>query len=161
MKVQVGQRVDIPCIAQGSPLPVITWFKGGSTVLVDGGQPVSNLDGSLSIPQAMLSDAGVYTCVATNIAGSDETEITLHVQGDFWHREMYGSGAGSGGNPWSLCKIVLGGLGSLSEDFWVTFMTPFVNFERRTFLERKKSVLLLNPHPLFLYVAFWKWNYCR
>ncbi|XP_006730990.2 hemicentin-1 [Leptonychotes weddellii] len=80
MKVQVGQRVDIPCNAQGTPLPVITWFKGGSALLVDGVQHVSNLDGTLSIDQAMLSDAGLYTCVATNIAGSDETEITLQVQ---------------------------------------------------------------------------------
>lgn len=83
MKVQVGQRVDIPCTAQGMPLPVITWFKGGSAMLVDGVQHISNSDGTLSIDQAMLSDAGIYTCVATNIAGSDETEITLHVQGDF------------------------------------------------------------------------------
>uniref|UniRef100_A0A8C6DPR2 Hemicentin-1 n=1 Tax=Moschus moschiferus TaxID=68415 RepID=A0A8C6DPR2_MOSMO len=80
MKVQVGQRVDIPCSAQGTPLPVITWFKGGSAVLVDGLQHISHPDGTLSIRQAVLSDAGIYTCAATNIAGSDETEITLHVQ---------------------------------------------------------------------------------
>ncbi|XP_036128071.1 hemicentin-1 [Molossus molossus] len=80
MKVQVDQRVDIPCSAQGTPLPVITWFKGGSAVLVDGVQHVSQPGGTLSINQAMLSDAGVYTCVAANIAGRDETEITLHVQ---------------------------------------------------------------------------------
>ncbi|XP_064450302.1 hemicentin-1 isoform X2 [Mirounga angustirostris] len=79
-KVQVGQRVDIPCDAQGTPLPVITWFKGRSALPVDGVQHVSNLDGTLSIDQAMLSDAGLYTCVATNIAGSDGTEITLQVQ---------------------------------------------------------------------------------
>ncbi|XP_047376654.1 hemicentin-1 isoform X1 [Sciurus carolinensis] len=80
LKVQVGQRVDIPCNAQGSPLPVITWFKGGSAMLVDGVQRVNNPDGALSINQAVPSDAGTYTCVATNIAGSDEAEITLHVQ---------------------------------------------------------------------------------
>ncbi|XP_065792282.1 hemicentin-1 isoform X3 [Muntiacus reevesi] len=80
MKVQVGQRVDIPCSTQGTPLPVITWAKGGSAVLVDGLQHITHPDGALSIKQAVLSDAGIYTCVATNIAGSDETEITLHVQ---------------------------------------------------------------------------------
>ncbi|VTJ81530.1 Hypothetical predicted protein, partial [Marmota monax] len=80
MKVQVGQRVDIPCNAQGSPLPVITWFKGGSTMLVDGVPHINNPDGMLSINQAVPSDAGTYTCVATNIAGSDEAEIILHVQ---------------------------------------------------------------------------------
>ncbi|XP_023559876.1 hemicentin-1 [Octodon degus] len=80
VKVQVGHRVDIPCNAQGSPLPVVTWFKEGQTILIDGVQHISDPDGTLSINQAMLSDAGIYTCVATNIAGSDETEIMLHVQ---------------------------------------------------------------------------------
>ncbi|KAM9212162.1 hemicentin-1 [Dugong dugon] len=80
MKVQAGQRVDIPCNAQGTPYPVITWFKGGSVVLVDGVRHIIDPDGTLSIDRATLSDAGVYTCVTTNIAGSDEMEITLHVQ---------------------------------------------------------------------------------
>ncbi|XP_021098568.1 hemicentin-1 [Heterocephalus glaber] len=80
MKVQVSLRVDIPCNAQGSPRPVITWSKGGQTILADGVQHISDPDGTLSINKAMLSDAGIYTCVATNIAGSDEAEITLHVQ---------------------------------------------------------------------------------
>ncbi|XP_044123231.1 hemicentin-1 isoform X1 [Neovison vison] len=80
MKVQAGQRVDISCNAQGTPLPVITWLKDGSAALVDGVRLVSNSDGTLSIDPALLSDASVYTCVATNMAGSDETEITLHVQ---------------------------------------------------------------------------------
>ncbi|KAJ8794802.1 hypothetical protein J1605_018795 [Eschrichtius robustus] len=53
---------------------------GGSAMLVDGLQHISHPDGTFSIDQAVLSDAGIYTCVATNIAGSDETEITLHVQ---------------------------------------------------------------------------------
>ncbi|XP_007935886.1 hemicentin-1 [Orycteropus afer afer] len=80
MKVQAGQKVDIPCNAQGTPYPVITWFKGGSALLVDGVRHINHPDGALSIDQATLSDTGIYTCVATNIAGSDEMEITLHVQ---------------------------------------------------------------------------------
>nr|XP_048286978.1 hemicentin-1 isoform X1 [Myodes glareolus] len=80
IKVQVGQRVDIPCNAHGSPPPVFTWFKSARPVLIDGVQLPSNPDGTLSIEQAVISDAGTYTCVATNIAGSDEAEATLHVQ---------------------------------------------------------------------------------
>ncbi|EPY80556.1 hypothetical protein CB1_000818017, partial [Camelus ferus] len=80
MKVRVGQRVDFPCRAQGTPVPVVSWLKDGNAVLIDGLQHMSNPDGTLSIHQATLSDAGAYMCVATNIAGSDETEITLHVQ---------------------------------------------------------------------------------
>ncbi|XP_077013357.1 hemicentin-1 isoform X4 [Tamandua tetradactyla] len=80
MKVRVGQRIDLPCNVQGMPLPVITWFKGGRAVLADGRQRISSPDGTLRIDQAVLSDAGVYSCIATNIAGSDEMEITLQVQ---------------------------------------------------------------------------------
>jgi hypothetical protein len=79
MKIQVGQRVDIPCNAQGSPPPVVTWLKSGRTVLIDGVQHISSSDGTLSINKAALSDAVIYTCVASNIAGSDETKIMLHV----------------------------------------------------------------------------------
>ncbi|XP_052593110.1 hemicentin-1 isoform X2 [Peromyscus californicus insignis] len=80
IKVKVGQRVDIPCNAHGSPPPVITWLKSGRPVLTEGVQHPRNPDGTLSIEQAVISDAGVYTCIATNIAGSDEAEATLHVQ---------------------------------------------------------------------------------
>lgn len=62
---------------------MFTWFKSARPVLIDGVQLPSNPDGTLSIEQAVISDAGTYTCVATNIAGSDEAEATLHVQGGF------------------------------------------------------------------------------
>ncbi|KAL1775484.1 hemicentin-1 isoform X4 [Sigmodon hispidus] len=80
IKVQVSHRIDIPCNAHGSPPPMITWFKSGRPGLIDGEQHPSNPDGTLSIEQAVISDAGLYTCVATNIAGSDKAEVTLHVQ---------------------------------------------------------------------------------
>uniref|UniRef100_A0A8C3SN85 Ig-like domain-containing protein n=1 Tax=Chelydra serpentina TaxID=8475 RepID=A0A8C3SN85_CHESE len=69
MKVQVGHRVDISCNAQGIPPPTVTWFKGRNTMLIDGGQYISNLDGTLSISKVQLSDSGIYKCVASNIAG--------------------------------------------------------------------------------------------
>lgn len=56
-------------------------------MLADGAQRPGNADGTLSIEWAAISDAGVYTCVATNVAGSDEIEVTLHVQGGFWHKK--------------------------------------------------------------------------
>uniref|UniRef100_A0A674IMN9 Hemicentin-1 n=1 Tax=Terrapene triunguis TaxID=2587831 RepID=A0A674IMN9_9SAUR len=80
MKVQVGHRVDIPCNAQGIPPPTVTWFKGRNTMLIDGGQYISNPDGTLSISKVQLSDSGIYKCVASNIVGSDELEITIQVQ---------------------------------------------------------------------------------
>uniref|UniRef100_A0A8C8RXS5 Hemicentin 1 n=1 Tax=Pelusios castaneus TaxID=367368 RepID=A0A8C8RXS5_9SAUR len=81
MKVQVGHRIDIPCSAQGVPSPTVTWFKDRNIMLIDGGQYISNLDGTLSISKVQLSDSGIYKCIASNVAGNDESEITLQVQG--------------------------------------------------------------------------------
>lgn len=92
LKVQVSQRVDIPCNAHGSPPPVITWFKSGRPMPFNGVQHPGSPDGMLTIEQTALSDAGTYTCSATNIAGSDEAEVTLHVQGGFWHKRHVWSG---------------------------------------------------------------------
>ncbi|NXL89730.1 HMCN1 protein, partial [Alectura lathami] len=80
MKVQAGHRVDIPCSAQGIPPPAITWFRGNSAVLIDGGQFTSGPGGALSISSVQLPEAGAYKCVASNIVGSDTSEITIQVQ---------------------------------------------------------------------------------
>ncbi|NXJ63832.1 HMCN1 protein, partial [Rostratula benghalensis] len=80
LKVQAGHRVDIPCSAQGIPLPTITWYQGRSAVPIDGGQFIHSLDGALSITNVQPPDAGIYKCVASNVAGSDASEITVQVQ---------------------------------------------------------------------------------
>ncbi|XP_014802303.1 PREDICTED: hemicentin-1 [Calidris pugnax] len=80
LKVQAGHRVDIPCSAQGIPPPTITWFQGRSAVPIDGGQFLHSLDGALTISNVQPPDAGVYKCVASNVAGSDAAEITVQVQ---------------------------------------------------------------------------------
>ncbi|XP_042661906.1 hemicentin-1 isoform X1 [Tyto alba] len=80
LKVQAGHRVDIPCSARGVPPPAVTWFKGRSSVPVDGGQFTHSLDGALGISNVQPPDAGIYKCVASNIAGSDTSETTVQVQ---------------------------------------------------------------------------------
>lgn len=156
MKVQIGQRVDIACSAQGTPLPVITWLKGGSAVLGDGAQRVSHPDGTLSISRAVPSDAGVYTCVATNIAGSDDAEIALHVQGDPWHRKMHvWRGGGGSGQPPESRKYDLGESRITFRRFLHHSYDSLINVEGRTIPERNETVFLLNLHP-FLYVYFGK-----
>uniref|UniRef100_A0A8C2UJN2 Hemicentin-1 n=1 Tax=Coturnix japonica TaxID=93934 RepID=A0A8C2UJN2_COTJA len=80
MKVQAGHRVDIPCSAQGSPPPTITWFRGSNAVPIESGQPTHSLGGALSISNIQLSSAGIYRCIASNAAGSDTSEITIQVQ---------------------------------------------------------------------------------
>ncbi|MBN3302329.1 HMCN1 protein, partial [Amia calva] len=80
MKVQVGHTIDIPCIAQGVPTPAISWLKDGSALLIDGVQYSSSPEGTLTIGEVALEDDGVYTCVASNVAGRDEADVQLQVQ---------------------------------------------------------------------------------
>lgn len=83
MKAKVGHRIDIPCSAEGIPPPVITWLKDHNPVLIDSGRYIVSMDGMLSISSVLLSDSGTYKCVANNIAGQDEAEIMVHVQGNY------------------------------------------------------------------------------
>ncbi|MGH0125472.1 UNVERIFIED_CONTAM: hypothetical protein FKN15_054569 [Acipenser sinensis] len=80
IKVQVGHTIDIPCITQGVPPPVVSWLKGGLALLLDGSQFSNTPEGTLTISGVTLSDAGVYKCIASNTAGRDEAEIELQVQ---------------------------------------------------------------------------------
>ncbi|XP_026558988.1 hemicentin-1 [Pseudonaja textilis] len=80
IKAKAGNRVDIYCSAQGIPSPRITWLKDQQPLLIYNEQYASSLDGKLSIIKVVLSDAGIYKCVASNIAGHDEAEIMIQVQ---------------------------------------------------------------------------------
>ncbi|XP_019904855.2 hemicentin-1 isoform X2 [Esox lucius] len=80
MKVQVGHPVDLPCVVLGAPQPSLAWLKDGTSLAEGGAQYRIAPDGSLTLGQVGLSDEGTYTCVATNIAGEDQTSIHLQVQ---------------------------------------------------------------------------------
>ncbi|NWV42606.1 HMCN1 protein, partial [Grantiella picta] len=80
LKVQAGQRVELPCSAQGVPAPSVSWFRGSSAVPTADGQFLQSPDGALSISSVQPPDAGTYSCVATNAAGSDSAEVTVQVQ---------------------------------------------------------------------------------
>uniref|UniRef100_A0A803W8Y0 Hemicentin 1 n=1 Tax=Ficedula albicollis TaxID=59894 RepID=A0A803W8Y0_FICAL len=77
VKVLAGQRVELPCSAQGVPAPSVSWFRGTSAVPADGERFLQSPDGALGISSIQLPDAGTYTCVATNSAGSDTVEVTV------------------------------------------------------------------------------------
>lgn len=83
MKVQVGHPVDLPCVVEGVPEPTVTWLKDGAALLVDGSQYSTLPDGTLAIAEVEVSDAGIYTCVASNLAGRDEAHVQVQVQGTY------------------------------------------------------------------------------
>ncbi|EGV99559.1 Hemicentin-1 [Cricetulus griseus] len=78
--VAVDKPVSLLCEAEGFPSPDITWHKDGHALTESIRQRILN-SGALQIAFAQPDDAGRYTCMAANAAGSSSvsTTLTVHV----------------------------------------------------------------------------------
>jgi len=65
--VTVGGAASFTVAAIGNPAPTYQWQKGGTDIAGATGT-------SYNIASALLADAGSYTCVVTNIAGSSTSD---------------------------------------------------------------------------------------
>ena len=72
---------ELVCSFTGIPAPDIRWEKDGSVFPLGLGRRVTNTTGrsQLEINSLVLSDAGVYTCSVSNVAGVDTWSVTLEV----------------------------------------------------------------------------------
>ena len=63
----------------GTPVPTVTWSRD------DGPLPEDAIlgEGILIIPSAKIEDAGTYTCLAQNEAGSVSSKFVLYVKGEW------------------------------------------------------------------------------
>nr|XP_020637564.1 immunoglobulin superfamily member 10 [Pogona vitticeps] len=81
--VHSGKPVTMKCVAEGRPIPTISWILANKTYVSEssvGNEAVSvQRDGTLVIKKASVFDRGIYTCIAKNPAGSDTTIIRLQV----------------------------------------------------------------------------------
>jgi hypothetical protein len=68
----------LKCDANGEPKPKITWQRNGIR-LETGLRYFVEDKGSLKIVDTQSSDSGIYVCVATNEAGTDQQAFTLEV----------------------------------------------------------------------------------
>ncbi|XP_013926908.1 PREDICTED: protein sidekick-2 [Thamnophis sirtalis] len=77
-----GMAVVLSCETSGAPRPAITWQKG-ERILASGSVQLPRFtlleSGSLLISPSRISDAGSYTCLATNSRGVDEASAELIV----------------------------------------------------------------------------------
>ncbi|XP_047428889.1 protein sidekick-2 isoform X3 [Mugil cephalus] len=77
-----SMSVILHCETSGAPRPAITWQKG-ERVLASGSVQLPRFtlleSGSLLISPSHLSDAGTYTCMASNSRGIDESSADLMV----------------------------------------------------------------------------------
>ncbi|XP_028301363.1 hemicentin-1 isoform X2 [Gouania willdenowi] len=74
-----GFPTDLQCKATGRPLPAITWYKDGRPLTSAAGVRILKRGQMLEIERAQLSDAGMYKCVAVNLAGAAEISHSLQV----------------------------------------------------------------------------------
>ncbi|KAM8926615.1 contactin-4 isoform 4-T4 [Lycaon pictus] len=77
--VKVGGEVVIECKPKASPKPVYTWKKGRD-ILRENERITISEDGSLRIVNVTKSDAGSYTCIATNHFGTASSTGNLVVK---------------------------------------------------------------------------------
>ena len=77
----VGDHFELVCSFTGIPAPDVHWEKDGSVFPLGEGRRVTNSTrrSQLEINSLALSDAGVYTCSVTNVAGVDTRSVTLEV----------------------------------------------------------------------------------
>ena len=79
-----GDHFELVCSFTGIPAPEIHWEKDGSLLLLGEGMRIVNSTGrsQLEIISLLQSDAGVYRCSVTNVAGMDTQSVRLEVRGE-------------------------------------------------------------------------------
>ena len=77
-----GSHFELVCSFTGVPAPKVRWEKDGNVFLLGGGRRVINSTGrsQLEINNLALSDAGVYSCSVTNVAGTARNNVRLEVE---------------------------------------------------------------------------------
>ncbi|KAL2089466.1 hypothetical protein ACEWY4_014154 [Coilia grayii] len=77
--IGLGETAVMECTATGIPQPEVRWYKGESELHTSALVSVDHMGGTLRVLRAQDADAGDYTCVALNPAGTDQGLITLDV----------------------------------------------------------------------------------
>ncbi|XP_049771824.1 Down syndrome cell adhesion molecule-like protein Dscam2 [Schistocerca cancellata] len=83
VQARYRQPVELPCAAQGFPLPTYTWYRSAEgrsqPVFQGGGGRVRQVGGSLYVTGALLQDSGRYVCVVNNSVGVERASTSLLV----------------------------------------------------------------------------------
>lgn len=99
-----GSPVVLPCEAQGSPLPLVSWMKNGQLLL-----PQSLEHGpGLKLESAGAGDSGTYSCVARSEAGEARRHFQLTVMGGSSAPAPASLGRGREGGPLGALQKGLG-----------------------------------------------------
>ncbi|VDK40947.1 unnamed protein product, partial [Gongylonema pulchrum] len=84
LSVQEAETAKLSVTVTGKPEPEIAWFKDGVPINIDNEHILSRKDEeghyTLTIKNAHLEDVGTYSCKATNLAGTAESEAKFAVE---------------------------------------------------------------------------------
>lgn len=89
VKAKLGSTIFLPCHGHGSPTPEKKWTKNKATTEVSRG--AQTIDG-LIIPNAQISDNGVYHCKIESGLGMAEKLVTVDIYGT-WKTTENGNSA--------------------------------------------------------------------
>ncbi|XP_011632760.1 titin-like [Pogonomyrmex barbatus] len=84
--VGVGMRIRLTCTVLGNPEPRVYWTKDNQKLAASNKRCRMRYENGmayLELDEALLEDAGIYTCVAENTQGTSITESILSVYSDY------------------------------------------------------------------------------
>ncbi|XP_067324580.1 vascular endothelial growth factor receptor 2-like [Anolis sagrei] len=77
----IGETIQVSCVANGIPSPLITWFKNNKTLVEDSGIILKDGNRNLTIRRVRKEDEGIYTCHACNVLGCTKAVALFEVEG--------------------------------------------------------------------------------
>ncbi|XP_069046652.1 immunoglobulin superfamily DCC subclass member 3 isoform X3 [Lepisosteus oculatus] len=75
----IGTTAIFTCLAQGEPMPQLTWLKNGQILEPGGHVKLRNNNSTLTIYGISQEDEAIYQCIAENSAGSTQASARLTV----------------------------------------------------------------------------------
>lgn len=81
--VSLGDPIILSCLAEGTPVPEILWYRDNDLVHTSPSLAVANDGTELRISSIRQEDIGDYTCAAKNGQGSVRHTTKLVVAGKF------------------------------------------------------------------------------
>ncbi|XP_078660088.1 contactin-5-like [Branchiostoma floridae x Branchiostoma belcheri] len=79
VSVSTGGAAIFDCVVTGSPVPSLSWTDNNNALIVSNGRFIISPNNSLIITDVRGTDAGFYTCHATNSFGTNAASAMLNV----------------------------------------------------------------------------------
>ncbi|XP_033105528.1 hemicentin-1-like isoform X2 [Anneissia japonica] len=77
--VVIGNPIELPCEVESIPPPYYTWYKDDN-LLNPNKEVIINSNGNLGILRTTVLDSGIYTCIASNVAGNISKIFRVEIQ---------------------------------------------------------------------------------